>query len=81
MGRIIYTLGCQVSDFGIFDVVRVVHVAAVFLAKDLSSFTLSFVDALDAYDTYVIQCKGKATLPTDLNRPEKWTGSSEQPDS
>jgi hypothetical protein len=47
----------------------------------MSSFTLSFVDALDAYDTYVIQCKGKATLPTDLNRPEKWTGSSEQPDS
>ena len=34
MGMIIYTLGCQVSDFGIFDVVRVVHMAAVFLAKD-----------------------------------------------
>ncbi len=28
-----------------------------------------------------VSAKGKATLPTDLNRPEKWTGSSAQPDS
>ena len=81
MGMIIYTLGCQVSDFGIFDVVRVVHKAAVFWLKTMSSFILSFVDALDAYDTYVIQCRVKATLPTDLNRPKKWTGSFEHPDS
>ena len=36
---------------------------------------------MDAYDTYVIQCKGKEALPTELNRPEKWTGFFEQSDS
>ncbi|KAL3765684.1 hypothetical protein ACHAW5_006364 [Stephanodiscus triporus] len=50
--------------------------------KDKSYSRLSvFEDALDAYDTSVIQCKGKGTSPTDLNRPEQWTWFFEQSDS
>jgi hypothetical protein len=46
----------------------------------VSSLFSSFVAALDAYDSYIIKCKGKETLPTELNRPEKWTGFFEQSD-
>lgn len=41
----------------------------------------SFLEALDAYDTHVIQREGKDILPTDLNRPEKWSCFVEESDS
>jgi len=47
----------------------------------LSSSTYIFVEALDAYDTFVIQRKGKDVLPTDLNRPDKFICFVEQSNS
>ncbi len=43
--------------------------------------TYIFVEALDAYDTFVIQRKGKDVLPTDLNRPDKFICFVEQSNS
>ena len=35
--------------------------------------TSSFIlDAMDAYDNYIVQTKGKQTKRSDLNRPKKW---------
>ncbi len=48
------------------------HVSEYLFFTMLSSSTYIFVEALDAYDTFVIQRKGKDVLPTDLNRPDKF---------
>jgi hypothetical protein len=47
----------------------------------MSSSKYTFVEALDAYDTFVLQRKGKGILPTDLNRPEKFACFVEQSNS
>ena len=49
--------------------------------ETMSSSTYIFVEALDAYDTFVIQRKGKDVLPTDLNRPDKFICFVEQSNS
>jgi len=38
-------------------------------------------DAMDAYDNYTLQHKGKKTKRSDLNRPEEWQWLFEKSDS
>jgi hypothetical protein len=53
--------------------ITVVHDADCVCNLTMSSSKYTFVEALDAYDTFVLQRKGKGILPTDLNRPEKFS--------